>query len=107
MELRKDLPIKYYIEAHRHLDGYPDQLDVLFDITSYIFKSKKRKKKWLPVDMMLPIAQFKDAFGSNGGDIFKENLKGVLTLLKSEGMLAINDSDVIITERGLEKLYTW
>lgn len=105
MKLRSDLPIKYYIGIHRHVESYPEKIDVLFDISSYIFAQRKRKTNWNASDMFIEFNKVKDVFSSDKNEVFMENLKNTLTALRDEKMIMIENGNLMLTDKGLSELF--
>lgn len=110
MELRKDLPVKYHLDLHRLQPFYPDLRDIVFDFCSYIRKAKKRKKHWKPVDMKLPISEFKQVFSEDLTDTIKDEIKVLVGQCNIDGYIAFNSVEegwIYVTEKGLNLLYTY
>ena len=107
MELKKDLPVKYQLGLHRLHPDYPQTRDVVFDLCTFIFKSRKTKKRWTAVDMQVSASAVKDVFVDMINEDVKENIKNILTQLNIDQHISIIDGQLNINESGLKMLYNF
>lgn len=111
MKLRNDIPIKYHVNAHRLCASYPDESDVLYDITGQIFTSNKRKKSWKAEEVRMKFDDLKNAFPDIGNECFKEKIKTILAALHKNNDITMVDGEeagqkvIVVTSQGLSKLY--
>src|SRR3972149_8402336 len=105
MKLRSDIPVKYHIHAHRLSSSYPDELDFVFDVVSFIQGSNKRKKSWNAGDMKIAMDSLKDIFPDIADEEFKEKIKTILKYLHINNMLEPAEPVMLITPKALAKLY--
>lgn len=105
MQLKNDLPIKYYMKSHRLCSTYPDEIDVLYDIIEHVMESNKRKKAWKPEDIKIHPDAIKNVFPDIGDDNLKEKIKTILLALHTNNIISIVDGSMLVTREGLSKLY--
>jgi hypothetical protein len=110
MKIKKNLPIKYQIGAHRLCASYPDETDAIFEMTTYVMSSNKRKKSWKPDDFKFKMDDMKNIFPDIGNDDFKERIKTILSALHKNNDIRIAETEdatrvIAVTEQGLLKLY--
>lgn len=86
MKLRSDIPVKYHLHAHRLSSSYPDELDFVFDVVSFIQENNKRKKRWNVEDMKIAMDSIKDIFPDIADEEFKEKIKTIMKYLHINNM---------------------
>jgi hypothetical protein len=107
MELRKDLPVKYQLGLHRLHPEYPQVRDIIFDLSTFIFKSRKTKKRWTVEDMVISSSAIKDVFVDMTDENQKQQIKDTLIQLNNEQHILIAEGQLHITESGLKMLFNF
>jgi len=101
-KLKSDLPLKYLLEMHTALPGYPTRQDFLFEILTYLVRVAEAKSKdWDSSDIKFSTKTLKYVFGDKiNNDNFKDSIKLLMkdliednTLLKKGEYLAISESE--------------
>ena len=109
MELRKDLPIKYYIGTNRISRSYPDDIDVVYEICGYVMRKNKKKKNHSIDSMFIDADEIKNVFpelnDAASDDIVKNNLTLALKKLKDANMIVLSENRISITNEGLKLAY--
>ena len=98
MKYIDSLPVKYLTETHRIFKDYPcDVVDIIFDLSKEIIKSRKSKKNWNKEDFVFEVDLCNNLFK-------KPDL--LQTLIESEYIIA-NDNNILysITDKALSLIY--
>lgn len=106
MKLRKDLPIKYYLNVYNEED-LQDDLAILFNISQYLIKVAEIKSKTLnPENLKFTTASLKYVFGEKIKDeTFKSSLvKRIKTLIQEE-YLEVKGEQFYISNKGIQTFY--
>jgi len=107
MNLRSDLPIKYYLNVHQYED-LQDDLGVLFDISQYLLRVIEMKNKELdPQKLKFSSKTLKYVFGDRLQDeTFKLNLVKRLRSLIASDFISVTGDEMLITNKGILTFYT-
>ena len=102
MQYNDYLPIKYITETHRIFKDYPcDLIDVVFDLSKEIIKTRKSKKNWTSKDFIFDETLFYS--------LFKERSDELLQSLILQQYVVKNEDDLLysITESGINLVYNF
>lgn len=103
----KNLPLKYALETHTALPGYPTGQDFLFDVLNYLVRvADSKSKKFDPADIKFSSKTLKYVFGDKIKDQeFLENLKLIIKTLIEEGSLSKIGENLTISETVFYNFY--
>lgn len=106
MNLRSDLPIKYYLNLYNE-EGLNDEFTLLFEILQYIIKVANSKEKILaPTSFKFSSKSLKYIFGDRIKDeTFKTNLVKSLKQMISESYLKNEGDFIYFTKKGITYFY--
>jgi hypothetical protein len=102
MNLRSDLPIKYYLNLYNE-EGLSDEFTLLFEILQYIIRVANAKEKSLELkNIKFSSKSLKYVFGDKIKDeTFKTNLvKSLKTMITNDYLMAEGDF-IYFTKKGL------
>ena len=106
MNLRSDLPIKYYLNLYNE-EGLTDDFTLLFEILQYIIRVANAKEKSLELkNIKFSSKSLKYVFGDRVKDeTFKTNLvKSLKTMINTEYLITEGDF-IYFTKKGLTYFY--
>jgi hypothetical protein len=105
--INRDLPIKYSLNLHQAVPGYPTQQDFIFDVSSHIARVAEAKgKDWDPSDIKFSTKTLKYVFGDHMNDeSFVQVVKKILTDLVSTGLLSKKGEFIFIPDSEFSKYY--
>jgi hypothetical protein len=106
MNLRSDLPIKYYLNLYNE-EGLSDEFTLLFEILQYIIKVANAKEKSLELkNIKFSSKSLKYVFGDKIKDeTFKTNLVKSLKTMINDNYLATEGDFIYFTKKGLTYFY--
>lgn len=106
MNLRSDLPIKYYLSLYNE-EGLSDDFTLLFEILQYIIRVAASKDKDICQDgMKFSSKSLKYVFGEMIKDeTFKTNLVKSLKTMINEEYLTTQGEFIYFTKKGLTYFY--
>ena len=106
MNLRSDLPIKYYLTLYNE-EGLSDEFTLLFEILQYIIRVAASKDKDIDPDgMKFSSKSLKYVFGEKIKDeTFKTNLVKSLKTMINEEYLTTQGEFIYFTKKGLTYFY--
>ncbi len=96
------------------MPNYPDQTDIIYDISHYIMLKNKKKKKWNVSDMKISGDDLSLVFTNNQEDSFKAILKQTLQEMMSGSLItvtagdpakAVTSPDLVLTKEALSKIF--
>lgn len=107
MNLRSDLPIKYYLNLHNE-EGLSTELSLLYEISQYIIRVASMKGRELEADAMkFSSKSLKYIFPEKIKDeTFKAYLVKSLKIMISDGYLLPKGEFIFFTKKGLTYFYT-
>ena len=104
----KNIPLKYALETHTALPGYPTGQDFLFDVLNYLIRvSDSKSKDFNPADIKFSSKTLKYVFGDKIKDQeFLEKLKLIIKDLIEEGSLSKHGDNLTVNETVFSNFYT-
>jgi hypothetical protein len=106
MNLRSDLPIKYYLNLYNE-EGLSDEFTLLFEILQYIIRVANAKEKSLELkNIKFSSKSLKYVFGDKIKDeTFKTNLVKSLKTMINDDYLTTEGDFIYFTKKGLTYFY--
>lgn len=106
MNLRSDLPIKYYLNLYNE-EGLSDEFTLLFEILQYIIRVATAKEKSLELkNIKFSSKSLKYVFGDKIKDeTFKTNLVKSLKMMINDKYLITEGDFIYFTKKGLTYFY--
>ena len=106
MNLRSDLPIKYYLNLYNE-EGLSDEFTLLFEILQYTIRVANTKEKSLDLkNIKFSSKSLKYVFGDKIKDeTFKTNLVKSLKMLIVDDYLTTEGDFIYFTKKGLTYFY--
>lgn len=106
MNLRSDLPIKYYLNLYNE-EGLSDEFTLLFEILQYIIRVANAKEKSLELkNIKFSSKSLKYVFGDKIKDeTFKTNLVKSLKTMINDEYLTTEGDFIYFTKKGLTYFY--
>lgn len=106
MNLRSDLPIKYYLNLYNE-EGLSDEFTLLFEILQYIIRVANAKEKSLELkNIKFSSKSLKYVFGDKIKDeTFKTNLVKSLKQMINDEYLTTEGDFIYFTKKGLTYFY--
>ena len=106
MNLRSDLPIKYYLNLYNE-EGLIDEFTLLFEILQYIIRVAAAKEKSLELkNIKFSSKSLKYVFGDKIKDeTFKTNLVKSLKTMINDDYLTPEGDFIYFTKKGLTYFY--
>jgi hypothetical protein len=106
MNLRSDLPIKYYLNLYNE-EGLSDEFTLLFEILQYIIRVANAKEKSLELkNIKFSSKSLKYVFGDKIKDeTFKTNLVKSLKTMINDNYLTTEGDFIYFTKKGLTYFY--
>lgn len=108
INLQQTIPLKYLLESHIALPGYPTGQDFVFDILSYIIKvTISKSKDFDQTDIKFSTKTLKYVFGDKmNDDEFRDKIKLLMKTLIEDDILIKKGEFIIINESEFLKYYT-
>lgn len=106
MNLRSDLPIKYYLNLYNE-EGLSDEFTLLFEILQYIIRVANAKEKSLELkNIKFSSKSLKYVFGDRIKDeTFKTNLVKSLKQMINNEYLTTEGDFIYFTKKGITYFY--
>ena len=105
--INQDLPIKYTLNLHSAMPGYPSAQDFLFDVSSHLVRVVEVKSKdWDPDDIKFSTKTLKYVFGDQMNDeVFVQAVKKTIAELLSTNTLIKRGEFIFIPNSEFSKYY--
>jgi hypothetical protein len=105
--INQDLPIKYTLNLHQSMQGYPTRQDFIFDVSTHLARVAEAKgKDWDPDDIKFSTKTLKYVFGENMQDEgFLQSMKSILSDLISTSALTKKGEFIFIPNSEFSKYY--
>jgi hypothetical protein len=106
MNLRSDLPLKYYLTLYTE-EGLSDDFTLLFEILQYIIRVANSKEKSLDLkNIKFSSKSLKYVFGDRiNNETFKTNLVKSLKKMITDDYLVTEGDFIYFTKKGLTYFY--